>query len=101
MDTSSKENKYFRAKERVVAVKKFYAALFSNIATIVVLAAINYYVNEFRNPWVLWVVFFISVGIVIKAIKLFGYNAIFGANWEQQKIRKYMQEEEVETRWNK
>jgi hypothetical protein len=99
MDTSSKENKYFRAKERVNAVKKFYATLFSNLATIAFLAAVNYYVNEFRNPWVLWVVFFISVSLIIKAIKLFGYNMVFGANWEQQKIKKYMQDEDVKTRW--
>ncbi|MBU2997349.1 2TM domain-containing protein [Cellulophaga baltica] len=99
METTDRQNKYFKAKERVDTVKSFYMSLVSNVVTITIVAAINYYVNEWRHPWFLWVVFGISVGVIFKAIKLFGYNAMFGANWEERKIKKYMQEDEIKNRW--
>lgn len=99
MYNSDKESKYFRAKERVETVKKFYASLFSNILAIIITGAINYYTNEWRNPWFLWVVFGVSISTIYKAIKVFGYNSILGKDWEQRKINEYMKNDETKSRW--
>jgi len=94
MEFVEKENKYNRAKERVEQIKKFYTSLLWNVFVIVLTGAINYYTNEWRYPWFLWVIFGVSIGTIIKAMKLFGYNFIFGKNWEQRKIKEFMQNDE-------
>lgn len=93
------EDKYFKAKERVATLKKFYSSLLGNLFVIVLTGAINYYTNEWRYPWFLWVVFGVSIGTIIKAIKIFGYDSVFGKNWEERKIKEYMNDEEQKTRW--
>lgn len=98
-ETENSSDKYFRAKERVATVKKFYTALFWNLFVIVLTGAINYYANEWQYPWFLWVVFGVSISTIIKAVKIFGYNVVLGKNWEEQKIKEYMQEDEHKTRW--
>lgn len=99
MYNSDRENRYFRAKERIESIKKFYASLISNIAVIIFTGAINYYTNQWQYPWFLWVVFGVSLGTVFRAIKLFGYNSILGKDWEQRKIDEFMREEETRNRW--
>tara|TARA_R110000868_G_scaffold121034_3_gene321168 strand:- start:65343 stop:65645 length:303 start_codon:yes stop_codon:yes gene_type:complete len=99
MNTTDQENKYFRAKERVASVKKFYAHLVTNIFVIILTGAINYYTNEWRYPWFLWVVFGVSIGTIVRAFKIFGYDSLFGKNWEQRKIDEYMKEDETKSRW--
>ncbi len=93
------EDKYFKAKERVAQLKKFYASLVSNLFVIALTAGINYYTNEWRYPWFLWVVLGVSISSITKAIKIFGYDSVFGKNWEERKIQEYMQEDDQKTRW--
>lgn len=93
------EDKYFRAKERVATIKKFYASLLSGLLAILITGAINYYTNEWRYPWFLWVVFGVAISAIFKAIKTFGYDSVFGKNWEERKIKEYMNDEETKNRW--
>ena len=90
----SREDKYLRAKERVRAIKRFYGKLASYLIFMIFFAAINYYTNEWRNMWFLWIAFFWGIGIVIEGGKVFGLNAMFGKNWESKKIKEYMEREE-------
>lgn len=99
MNNSDTDSKYFRAKEKVAAVKEFYGKVFKYIIAILITGAINYYLNEWSNPWFLWVVFGVSISALIKAIKLFGYDALMGKNWEQRKIEQLMKDEETKKRW--
>ncbi len=99
METSEKEKKYFRAKERVDAIKKFYTSLISYVFFIGFLAAINYWTNQWSYPWFLWAAFGWGIGLVFQAIKIFGLNPFFGKNWEDRKIKEYMQEDERQNRW--
>jgi len=94
-----RESKYLRAKERVEEIRKFYFSLFSSIFVILLVGGINYYLNQWRHPWFLWVVFGLGISLVSKAFKTFGYNAFFGRNWEQRKIREFMEEEDHRDRW--
>ena len=100
METSENENKYFRAKDKVEAIKKFYTSLMSYIFFICFLAAINYWTDEWRYPWFLWAAFGWGIGLVFHAFKVFDLNPLFGRNWEERKIKEYLQEDEKQQkRW--
>ncbi len=99
MENLEKENKYLRAKERVAGVKKFYTSLISYAAVITFLGALNYYINEWSYPWFLWAALGWGIGLGFQAVKAFGKNPFFGRNWEERKIKEFMQEDERINRW--
>lgn len=96
METPKKDNKYYRAKERVAEIKKFYTGLMMFIIFISFLAGINYYTNEFRYPWFLWAAFGWGIGIIFQAAKAFEWNPFVSRGWEERKMREFMEEEEKE-----
>ncbi|MCK0146977.1 2TM domain-containing protein [Arenibacter sp. F26102] len=99
MENSDKENKYYRAKERVEAIKKFYLNLGSYLIFIMFLAAINYFTNKWQYAWFLWAAFGWGIGLVFQAVKVFGLNPFLGKNWEEKKIKEFMREDEPQNRW--
>lgn len=94
-----KGNKYLRAQERVEEIKKFYNTLLSYFFTIVFLAGINYYTNQWRNAWFLWVVFGLGISAFFKASRIFGYPMLLGRDWEKRKLEQFMREEEEQQKW--
>ena len=92
--------KYRRAKERVEEIRKFYGKVASAMVTILIVASINYYFNEWRNAWFLWVVFGLSISLFFKANKIFNLNPFMGRDWEERKIQEFLQHEENTRRWN-
>ncbi|PKA99913.1 2TM domain-containing protein [Flavobacteriaceae bacterium MAR_2009_75] len=99
MRNVEKENKYLRAKERVEEVKKFYMSLLSYIVVIGFLAGLNYYTDRWNYPWFLWAAMGWGIGLIFQGIKAFGKNPFFGRNWEERKIKEFMQEDERLSRW--
>ncbi len=99
MKNSDFDNKYYRAKERVEQIKKFYGSLTSYVVVISILAAINYWNNEWRHAWFLWAAFGWGIGLVFHAIKVFGLNSFLGRDWEERKIKEFMNDSENENRW--
>ena len=85
-----RQNKLLRAKARVEELKKFYSGLISYVLVIGMLAAINYYIDEWRYPWFLWAAFGWGIGIIFQAVKLFAKNPFLNKNWEERKIKEYM-----------
>lgn len=90
MENFDKENRYIRAKERVEELKKFYSNLTSYVVVISFLAAINYYTNEWSYAWFLWAAFGWGIGIVFHAVKAYQWNPFFNKNWEERKIKEFM-----------
>ncbi len=99
MDNFKKENKYFRAKERVEKMKKFYSNLTSYVLVISFLAIINYWTNDWSYMWFLWAAFGWGIGIIFHAIDTFNLNPFFGRNWEERKIQEFMKDDEQRERW--
>jgi hypothetical protein len=99
MNYSDNENKYLRAKERVACVKKFYTGLISYVVVISFLGGLNYYLNEWRYPWFLWAAFGWGLGLIFQAIRTFGLNPFFGKDWEERKIKEYMNHDDQRNRW--
>ena len=98
-NTTEKQNKYIRAKARVAEIKKFYTGLISYVIFISLLGALNYYVNEWRYMWFLWAAFGWGIGLLFQAGKAFQWNPFMGKNWEERKLKEFMNEEENQ-RWN-
>lgn len=100
MENSEKDDKYFRAKEQVKQIKKFYTSLMSYFVVITFLALLNYWLDEWSNPWFLWAAFGWGIGLIFKALKTFAFNPFLGRNWEERKIKEFMNEDENKKRWN-
>jgi len=86
----NEHRKYRRALERVGHEKSFYQSIFSYVLVVGALARLNYWLDQFRNPWVLWVAVFWGLGILLQGFRLFGRLPFLGKDWEARKIREYM-----------
>ena len=49
--------------------------------------------------WFLWAAFGWGIGLTAHAVAVFNLNPFFGRDWEQRKIKEFMQEEEQNERW--
>lgn len=102
MEPQNQENKYVRAKERVEELKKFYNNLISYIIVTTGLAALNFWQNQWQYPWFLWVVFGWGIGLAFHAAKAFRWNPFFNKDWEEKKIKEFMDKDSKESsreRW--
>lgn len=81
--------KYQQAKEKVEAIKDFYRNLFAYSIVIPVLAFINYKTTSFA--WFLFPALGWGFGLVMHGLGAYGYNPFFGKDWEERKIKEYMQ----------
>ena len=90
-ESESKENKYFRAKERVEDIRKLYTSMAGYLVVISGLAALNYYVNAWSYPWFLWAAFGWGIGLIVHAARVFNFNPLFGKEWEERKIKEFME----------
>ncbi len=94
MKNFEEQKRYERARERVDELKKFYNNLISYVLVIGFLSVINYYQNEWHYPWFLWPAFGWGIGLAFHAVKAYRINPMFNKDWEDRKIRKYMEEEQ-------
>lgn len=92
--------KYFRARERVETLKKFYGSLASSVFIIIIVGSVNYYVDKWEHPWFLWVVFGLGISLIFKALKIFNLNPLLSRDWEERKIQEFMKQDEKHQRWN-
>ncbi|MFT6797501.1 MAG: hypothetical protein ACJART_002652 [Maribacter sp.] len=82
-------SKYVKAKEKVEAIKGFYRNLFAYSIVISVLAYINYNTTSFA--WFLFPALGWGFGLVMHGLGAYGYNPLFGKDWEERKIKEFMQ----------
>ena len=94
---SNKQHSYERAKKRVEELKGYYIHLTVYIIFNSFLF-LNYFIGLFvRDGLDLQVVLFIlfgwGVGLVFHTVHVFGFGKLFGRDWEQKKIRQFMEED--------
>jgi hypothetical protein len=88
----NKEQKYLRAKERVEKMKGFYANLISYCIVIPFLIFINLrFVPHFH--WFWFPIAGWGIGLVFHGMEAFNYNPLLGKDWEQRKIKEFMEKE--------
>lgn len=86
-------DKYKRAKEQVEQIKGFY----SHLASFILVMGILIFINLMYSPqelWFLWTFFGWGIGLLIHAVKTFNFFPFLSSDWEQRKIKQYMEEEE-------
>ena len=93
MEELNKESKYLRAKQRVEELKKFYGNLTSYVFVIGLLAVINY-LTFWEYKWFLWAALGWGIGLFFHAVRTFRMNPFFNSQWEERKIREFMEEDE-------
>ena len=62
------------------------------------LAALNYYTNGWSYMWFLWAAFGWGIAVVFQAIKAFNWMPYMNKDWEERKIKEFMEEEDKENR---
>lgn len=86
------DKRYEKAKERVEAIKGFYGNLASYCIVIPILIFINYNSgNDF--PWAIFPALGWGLGITAHGLEAFGYNPFLGRNWEEKKMREFMDDD--------
>ena len=93
MEEFNKENKYLKAKKRVDELKGFYSNLIAYVIVISFLAGLNYFTSGWDHPWFLWAAFGWGIGILFHAIGVFRMNPFLSKDWEERKIKEYMDED--------
>lgn len=91
METTN-EFKYRRAKERVQAIKGFYNNLLAYCIIIPFLAWINYNTTSF--PWAIFPAIGWGIGLLGHWSNAYGYNPLFGKDWEKRKLEEFMKRDE-------
>lgn len=80
---------YERAKKRVDELKGFYGHVLAFITVNSGLAVLDALTGD--DWWFYWVLIPWGIGMVIHAVTLFITEGRFGRQWEERKIREYME----------
>ena len=90
---NEEEIKHQRAKKRVEALRGFYV----HFSVYVLVNLFLFLLNIITSPAYLW--FFLpllgwGIGVIAHALSVFGSGRLFGAGWEEKKIREIVEKEE-------
>ena len=101
METNyNNDQRYFQAKKRVEEIKGFYGHLASFILVNIFLFVLNI-VTSPNELWFFWPTFGWGIGLLFHGMKVFGYSPFFNKDWEERKIKEYMEKENsTENKWN-
>lgn len=92
MENYNQQEAYKRAKKRLDELKGFYGHLLSYVLVIPFLIFINY-MTYWEYKWFWWPMLGWGLGLAGHALGVFGKNKIFGKDWEERKIKEYMDKE--------
>ena len=90
-ETFLKDKRYQKAKERVEVIKGFYGNLMAYCIVIPFLGILNFNTTSF--PWVVFPAMGWGFGVAMHAMQAFGYHPFLGKNWEERKLRDYMEDD--------
>lgn len=92
METSANFDSYTRARKQLDKIKGFYSHLFIFCVVLIGLGIINFkYSPEYL--WFLWNVLGWGIGVLFHAMIAFNLSPFFNKDWENHKIKQFMNEE--------
>ena len=94
METNNDFERYQKAKKQVQELKGFYGHLLSYVTVMIVII----YINLKYTPEVLWFIWTLlgwGIGIFFHAMRVFNFFPFFNKQWENRKIKQFMQEEKA------
>lgn len=86
------EERYLKAKKRVNEIKGFYGNLISYIVVNLGFLAINLLTSP-EHLWFYWPMLGWGIGVLFHGMKVFDCMPFLGKNWEEQKIKEFMEKE--------
>jgi len=89
---NSSNDKFERAKKKVAKLRDFYGHLMIYLIFVVVFIWLNMRSGGF--PWAIFPIAGWGFGILGHAAETFDYHIFFGKDWENRKIRQFMEEED-------
>ena len=89
----SNEERYNKAQKRVEEIKGFYGNLTSYVFVNIGLLVLNL-VTSPNHLWFFWPLFGWGIGVAIHGMKTFNYLPFFGKDWEDKKIKEFIDKEE-------
>jgi hypothetical protein len=91
--TQQNQTAYQKAKKEMLELKSFYSSL---LTYVIVNMGFIYIWYEYSNPGFQWFWFPLigwGFGLAMKALYVYDVNIIFGKQWEQRKIERYLSKE--------
>lgn len=93
------EERYFAAKKRVNEIKGFYGNLTAYIFVNIGFLVLNLLTSP-NHLWFYWPMLGWGIGVVIHGMKVFNYLPFLDKEWEEKKIKEFMEkEEETKNTW--
>ena len=86
------EERYYEAKKRVEEIKGFYGNLMSYIVVNIGLLILNL-VTSPKYLWFFWPMLGWGIGVLFHGMKVFNFMPFLGEDWEEQKIKQFMDNE--------
>ena len=86
-------DRYNKAQKRVEEIKGFYGNLTSYVVVNIGLLVLNLLTSP-NHLWFFWPLFGWGIGVAIHGMKVFNYLPFFDQEWEQKKIKKFMEKEQ-------
>jgi hypothetical protein len=83
--------KYIRAVERVEEIKGFYGSLLAYCIVIPFIIFIYFKYTPYTIQWFWFPMLGWGIGLIFQGFKAFSYNPILGKDWEDKKIREFME----------
>lgn len=87
------EERYYEARKRVEEIKGFYGNLIAYIVVNIGLMVINLLTSP-AYLWFFWPMLGWGIGVLFHGMKVFNYMPFFGKEWEEKKIKEFMDKEE-------
>jgi len=91
---SSHYNKYIRAVDRVKEIKDFYSSLIAYCIFIPFIIFIYFRYTPDTIQWFWFPMLGWGLGLTFQGFKAFNYYPILGSNWEDRKIKQFINEED-------
>jgi len=95
----TEEERYFKAKKRVEEIKGFYGNLTAYIVVNIGLMILNLVTSQ-QYLWFFWPMGWWGLGVLFHGLKVFNYMPFFNKDWEERKIKEFMEkEEQIKKSW--
>lgn len=96
----NEEERYYQAKKRVEEIKGFYGHLISYVLVNIFLLILNVITSP-KHLWFFWPMLGWGIGLFFHGLKVYNYSPFFNKEWEERKIREYMEKEnQSKNKWN-
>ncbi len=87
------EERYFKARKRVEEIKGFYGNLIAYVVVNIGLMVLNLLTSP-GYLWFFWPMLGWGIGVLFHGMKVFDFMPFFGKDWEEKKIKEFMDKEE-------